>query len=717
MSFELIQLMPLLTCFTSAFVSGYIWSRRRSTAGGRAFLWFNAFVFLCCLSEFFLRLPLRETHFAIAARTTGLLLIPLAALYLEFVRAFVRGKRSLLYWVLASLNIGSALSMALAPTVNRVPLASGGQFSLVPTSQFAVAFLVGMVGPAVYASLMCTTYIRKHRRTLGARQLSTIFSGIVSSVFFGIAAILLAPALGFRTSMSSLGLFAVTIATYVAVRRYSFLSVNIEQVEQAFDGLFESRHDAVFLLDCSGLPVRVNTSGRELFGRIGVPLTAEGLGTALKGYRFDNSYHDESVETTSGDSTRYFLMSQSPVGRDANSQGKLLTLRDVTRQREMEDELFRIRSMESIAQLAAGIAHDFNNYLCGITSCFALARMSVDTDSEEAHLLREGERAALQAQGLTQQLLTFSRGGTVREEVFDLAAHAREVAELAVRGTAARLVFELPDRELAITGDPTQVGQVVQNLVVNAVQAMHGAGTVRVRVWPARVADGEIAGLADGSYAALRVRDSGPGVDKRILPRIFDPYFTTKEGGNGIGLAVVFSVLRRHNGAVTVGSPPGGGAAFTVYFPAGRGAVPRNETGSGQAEAADGGRVLVMDDNGVVRTMLTKLIERFGYPVDAARNGEEALAMYERARGNGNSYRLVITDLTVVGGMSGRELAAKLHEKDPGLPIVISSGYSEEVEIARYREFGFAGVLHKPYDHGRLREVLETACRARGCSM
>ncbi len=712
MQFHLSQLTPLLTCISTAFVTGYLWSRRRSSPATRAFLLFNVTVLGCCLVELVLRLPSSDALFAIAARLIGPLFIPLAFLYLQFVSAFTGQIRRQLYMGCLLLNVGGAVYGLVHPMVYREMVGPASRPVLLPDPTFPYVFAVSVLPSALYASAMCVSFIRGNRRNIEATQLFLVFGGIVFSVVFAVAAIGIGPLVGLGNSLSSLALFFASLYTYVAVRRYNFLSVNIEYVERAFDALFEALRDLVLLLDSSGGPTRVNASARELFRATSTPLTAQGIRTLIGNYSFEAVFVEKAVDIRTGSAHRYFLMSQSPVIQEDISLGKLLILRDITKQRAAEEELFKIRSMESIGQLAGGIAHDFNNYLCGILSCFSFARMSLDPRSEEYTVLEEGERATNQARSLTQQLLTFSRGGAVRKETFNLAKNVRETTDFCLRGSAATAEFAMPDDPVYVSGDPSQINQVVQNLVINAVQAMNGTGQISVSLRCMRLSNDDVHGVEAGDYVQLRVKDCGPGIDDSIRNRIFDPYFTTKQGGNGLGLAVVFSVLRRHKGTVTVHSIPNRGATFCAYLPeAGR---PRGATTDHSRGSAPltGGRILVMDDNDVVRKMLAKLIGGLGFEVDAARNGDEAIEIFTTTREQGLAYAAVITDLTVVGGMGGKELAERLHAVDADLPIVISSGYSEELPMVRYRELGFAEVLHKPYDARRLREVLQTVTRS-----
>jgi len=383
--------------------------------------------------------------------------------------------------------------------------------------------------------------------------------------------------------------------------------------------------------------------------------------------------------------------------REDRTLGLVLVFKDLTTLELTEDELARAQKLESLAVLAGGIAHDFNNLLTGIVGNISFARSEVAGDGEAGLALADAEAASLRARGLTQQLLTFSKGGAPVKRPVDLTALIEETARFAAHGAATACRFELA-RGLCAVVDRGQIGQVIQNLVLNGIQAMSSGGQLVVRAARVEVPAGNGFGLEPGPYVRISVQDRGHGIPPEVLPRVFDPFFTTKREGKGLGLSICHSVVRRHGGHVEVESKVGEGSTFRVY-------VPASSDGAGAPEAratlpapcAGGQRILVMDDEEMVRTMATRTLARLGYDAVAARDGEEALSLYAEARSEGRAFAAVLMDLTVPGGLGGKETMARLRELDPGVVGVVSSGYSNDPVMARYAEHGFRAVLAKPY--------------------
>ena len=370
----------------------------------------------------------------------------------------------------------------------------------------------------------------------------------------------------------------------------------------------------------------------------------------------------------------------------------------------LEDELLRAAKLESLGLLAGGIAHDFNNLLTGVLGNLSLARFQAGPGSPLASLLAESENAARRAQGLTQQLLTFSTGGAPVKRAVALGPLLREAADFAVSGSAVRCAYEL-DGDVAVTADPGQIGQVIQNLVINAKQAMPRGGTVRVAARRVEVAEGAVPGLAAGEYVEIQVEDQGDGIPHEHLPKIFDPYFTTKEGGSGLGLATAYSIVQRHGGYITAASEPGRGALFRILLPVAASAQGSGDAGSG-APAPVGGRILVMDDEPYVRDALARMLSHLGYEVETAAHGGEAVERWAEARGRGRPFHAGILDLTVAGGMGGKEAAAAILETDPEAVIVVSSGYSNDPVLSSPAAYGVRAVLPKPYTLDQVEAVL-----------
>ncbi|MEO6245665.1 MAG: PAS domain S-box protein [Opitutaceae bacterium] len=377
--------------------------------------------------------------------------------------------------------------------------------------------------------------------------------------------------------------------------------------------------------------------------------------------------------------------------------GVVLVLRDITQRSRLESELLRASKMESIGVLAGGIAHDFNNLLSVVIGNLSLALMDEQTNPAGAKWLKEAERSALRAKDLTQQLLTFAKGGEPVRTAVALPDVVREAAQFALHGATVSCEFDLaPDLRPADV-DKGQIGQVVQNLVINAVQSMPTGGKIQLSLHNETIDRGAVATLPPGNYLRLEVADSGKGIAPEHLARIFEPFFTTKEAGSGLGLATVYSVVQKHHGHVTVESIIGGGTTFRVWLPAARIDPVAAAKSVAPFAAPLHARVLFMDDEEPIRLMTKALLERLGFDVMLTANGAEAVREYAEARIAGKPFDVVVFDLTVPGGMGGADAMREILKIDPAAKGIVSSGYSSDPVMANHRAHGFRGSVPKPY--------------------
>ncbi|HEY5078902.1 MAG TPA: ATP-binding protein, partial [Opitutaceae bacterium] len=359
--------------------------------------------------------------------------------------------------------------------------------------------------------------------------------------------------------------------------------------------------------------------------------------------------------------------------RSSKRVGAVLVLRDVTERHRMEEELQHAGKLESIGILAGGIAHDFNNILTAILSNLSLLQLDLAEMPDESRLLDEAVRATKRAGDLTLQLLTFSKGGDPVRAAVNLNEIVQEAATFARRGSGVMSQFDLPPDLWAVNVDKAQIGQVVQNLVINATQAMPSGGTLRIAASNEYVAPGSHAALAEGEYVRISVTDTGEGIAHESIGKIFDPYFTTKRLGHGLGLATVFSIIKRHKGHIEVESALGKGTTFTFWLPAAPSAKPDPERPKAFAGAGAGGRVLFMDDEEPILRMARRLMNRMGYEFESAADGREAIERYRAAKEAGRPFDLVVMDLTIPGGMGGKEAISILRQFDPGVKAIVSS--------------------------------------------
>ena len=392
-------------------------------------------------------------------------------------------------------------------------------------------------------------------------------------------------------------------------------------------------------------------------------------------------------------------------GEGDEPAGRVIVFRDVTEERRRETERARTQHLESLGVLAGGIAHDFNNLLMALAANLEAARRRTPAADPAFQRLSQAEAACFRATELTRQLLTFARGGEPVRRRFHVGPLLEEWGEFALRGANVAVKVDVEPDLRAVDGDPGQIEQVVTNLVINARQAMPQGGTVELRASnltiPAPQGD-----LGPGDYVCLEVSDEGIGIPAEHLSRIFDPYFTTKQAGSGLGLAMVHSIVKRHGGSIRVESRPGRGTTFRIYLPAVSG-VEQDAPPEAGAPPGGGGRVLVMDDEDMIRDVVQELLEDIGYRVEGAADGAEAVERYREAMGRGEPFDVVILDLTVPAGMGGREALERLKEIDPHVKAVASSGYASDPVLADPLRYGFLAAVPKPYRINELARVLQ----------
>ena len=397
--------------------------------------------------------------------------------------------------------------------------------------------------------------------------------------------------------------------------------------------------------------------------------------------------------------------------REGSIIGEVLVFRDNTERRKIEETLRNAQRLGSIGRLAGGIAHDFNNLLTAILGNLSLVK--AERGDAAIERLLEIEKASLRAKDLARQLLTFSKGGAPIRKTASILELIRQSATFATRGSNARCEFDLAEDLRAVDADEGQLSQVIRNLVINAAEAMPGGGVIRIYAEnvPAN-AELHRMGL-DGDVVKVSVRDEGPGIPAEDLPKIFDPFFTTKASGSGLGLATGYSIIGRHDGYIEAECRPGEGATFHIYLPASD--KPLDESAAPGANSRNGkGTILVMDDEDSIRKLAQAMLGHLGYDVVCAQDGAEAVDLYKKSASTGIPFDAVIMDLTVPGGMGGKEAVGLLKEFDTGIKAIVSSGYSNDPILANPEKFGFTGIVTKPYTLAALSEVVYRVVHGEG---
>ncbi len=390
---------------------------------------------------------------------------------------------------------------------------------------------------------------------------------------------------------------------------------------------------------------------------------------------------------------------------DGQVRGTVVVFRDVTDIQRLDEERQKASKLESVGLLAGAIAHDFNNILTAIMGNISLAKLHSAAGEQIFDRLTEAERAALWAKDLTQQLLTFSKGGAPVKRPLEIGSVVRDSAEFACRGSHVLCEVTVHDA-IVVEADEGQIRQVIHNLVLNAQQAMPTGGRVRVTVKESTEPLSGGRTLPPGRYAEIMCVDEGVGISGEHMDKIFDPYFTTKQKGSGLGLATSYSIVRKHQGLITVESKAGQGAEFRIYLPLSEKATePANV--SDAAARGGHGRILIMDDESFIRDVLGRLFTHFGYEVGYAKDGTEAIAAYRSAVDEDRPYHLVIMDLVIPGGMGGREAIKRLLDLDPEAKVIVSSGYSNDPIMANYKKYGFCEAVAKPYKNEDLRTIVQ----------
>jgi PAS domain S-box-containing protein len=429
---------------------------------------------------------------------------------------------------------------------------------------------------------------------------------------------------------------------------------------------------------------------------------------------------EEFIIRDESGSESWVSVNAAPI-RDAGGaiRAGIAVLQDVTSQKRAQEVVSTAQRLKSIGTLAGGIAHDFNNILMSLYGNISLAKDDLPPGHPSHPALDEAERSMSRAVRLTHQLLTFARGGEPVKEDVSIAQLAEEVARFDLSGSNVRLLVEQAPGLWRAEADRGQIQQVISNLTINAREAMPDGGTLRISLCNHEAGPGELPNLPAGRYVQIVVRDEGVGIDPKVLGRIYEPYFTTKHNGSGLGLATTFSIIMRHGGLIRAESAPGKGTAFTLHLPASAAPEPAQADPAPRASLKAeprNTRILVVDDESPVRDLIASMLRKGGHGVETVADGAEAVRRYKAALDAGARYDLLIMDLTIPGGLGGKEALRQIRLLDPRAKAIASSGYAADPVIARGADYGFAATLAKPYTTRDLIEAVERVLAANDAS-
>ncbi|UCF84628.1 MAG: PAS domain S-box protein [Desulfobacteraceae bacterium] len=564
-------------------------------------------------------------------------------------------------------------------------------------------------------SIMCVPLISKSH-----------IRGVIYAHSFSLGHGFLKDDLFFLTALSSPAALAIENALLYSRRKEA--EEALRESEEKYRLLAETAEEIILTFDLDGKVTYANRTWSEISGYSQDETLGKGLESLVPDDELDGLRERLSTPKDGPNLYEvYFLsksgerlpleVSSSPLMKQGKQSGLLLIARDIRERKKMEEDLLRIQRLESIGTLAGGIAHDFNNLLTGVLVNVDFARMDLDPEDKIYKRLSDAKKACFSARELSQQFITFSRGGAPMKRVASITETIKNSANLALAGSDVTWECSIADDLWLVEFDESQIRQAIHQLVTNSKEAMPEGGTIELQAENIIISSKgheKNLGLRHGEYVKISIQDQGVGIPKENLSKIFDPYFSTKEmgarKGMGLGLTTAFSIIKRHDGHVTVESELNKGTITCIYLPASKKELPKKKEAERDYPPIKG-KILVMDDEEVIRDTSGQVLSFLGHNVVLSKDGLEAVDLYQRAKEAGEPFDAVILDLTVRAGMGAKEAIKRFVGIDPNIKAIVSSGYPDDPIITNFSKYGFSGTIAKPYNGEELEKVLNKVLR------
>ncbi len=498
-------------------------------------------------------------------------------------------------------------------------------------------------------------------------------------------------------------------------------NIQLYDEKERLNRILESINDAVIVTDNNGTVLLVNNSTSVLLEKSTDILIGKKAMDILTidckqpiAFQYDEIIHKIKTGSLSQECILYvnnfsynvelhILPLKDHIG---NISGMVIIIRDITQKKKIEEHIAQASKLESVGLLAAGIAHDFNNILTSIVGNLSIIKNKIGKSAEFYNNLQEAENASFRAKELTRQLLTFSKGGAPVRKVTSLSTTIIDTATFVLRGSAIKCNFSMDDDLWHVEADVGQISQVIQNIVINAREAMNDHGTLHVYAHNVKNDDSMQSIIGKEKYIKISIEDNGPGIKAENIEKIYDPYFTTKPYGTGLGLTVVYSIIKQHGGLIFVDSTPNKGTRFDIYLKATDKPADDFNKEYEVSSIFGKGKILVLEDDENIQFILKTMLQELGYEVDIANDGDEALEKYEKYRNHTENYLFAIMDLTIPGKKGGKETIKQIRQIDKDFKVIVSSGYSNDPVMSNYKEYGFDGILPKPYRFEDLKQII-----------